>query len=97
FQGQAAMHAIGSWLVSWAIDEAPDLNFDFVNIPSMPGSGDQASVIGVVTGYVVNAKSTKIEKSAEFLALINDEANVNAFIEAEAVPIALSASESDAI
>ena len=25
FQGEAAMHPIGSWLVSWAIDENPDL------------------------------------------------------------------------
>ncbi len=97
FQGKAAMHAIGSWLVSWAIDEAPDLNFDFVNIPSMPGAGDQASVIGVVTGYVVNAKSTKIEKAAEFLALLNSKENVDAFIEAEAIPIALSASENTTI
>ena len=24
------------WLVSWAIDEAPDLDFDYVNIPPMP-------------------------------------------------------------
>ena len=30
------MHPIGSWLVSWAIDEAPDLDFDFVNLPAMP-------------------------------------------------------------
>lgn len=97
FQGEAAMHAIGSWLVSWAIDEAPDLNFDFVNLPEMPGAGDQQSVIGVVTGYVVNAKSTKIEKAVEFLALVNNEANVTAFIEAEAIPLALSAADSDAI
>ena len=40
FQGKAAMHPIGSWLVSWAIDEAPDLQFDYVNLPAMPG-GDR--------------------------------------------------------
>lgn len=97
FQGKAAMHAIGSWLVSWAIDEAPDLQFDFVNLPEMPGAGDQQSVIGVVTGYVVNAKSTKVEKAAEFLALVNDTANVEAFIESGAVPLALSAEGSSAI
>lgn len=93
FQGQAAMHAIGSWLVSWAIDEAPDLNFDFVNLPEMPGAGDQASVIGVVTGYVVNAKSTKIDQAVEFLAMLNSAQNVDGFIAAEAVPLALSASD----
>jgi raffinose/stachyose/melibiose transport system substrate-binding protein len=95
FQGNAAMHAIGSWLVSWAIDEAPDLNFDFVNWPAMDGAGDQGSVIGVVTGYVVNAKSDEVHQEAaiDFLTLVNSDANVDAFIEAEAVPLALSASD----
>lgn len=97
FQGKSAMHAIGSWLVSWAIDEAPDLNFDYVNLPAMPGAGNQESVIGVITGYVVNAKSSKIDKAVEFLALVNDKANVDAFIDAEAVPLALSASENTTI
>ena len=92
FQGKAAMHAIGSWLVSWAIDEAPDLDFDYVNLPAMPdGAGDQGSVIGVVTGYVVNAKSTKQDAAAEFLALLNSDENVQAFIAAELTPMAKSA------
>lgn len=97
FQGKAAMHAIGSWLVSWAIDEAPDLSFDYVNLPAMPGAGNQASVIGVITGYVVNAKSTKIDKAVEFLAMVNNAENVDAFIGAEAVPLALSAAGNTAI
>lgn len=94
FQGKAAMHAIGSWLVSWAIDEAPDLDFDYVNLPAMPdGAGDQGSVIGVVTGYVVNAKSTKQDAAAEFLALLNSPENVTEFIAAELTPMAKSAAE----
>jgi raffinose/stachyose/melibiose transport system substrate-binding protein len=95
FQGKAAMHAIGSWLVSWAIDEAPDLDFDFVNLPAMPGEADPDSVIGVVTGYVVNAKSgdDRQEKAAEFLALLSSTENTDAFIEAEAVPVTATASE----
>jgi hypothetical protein len=68
FQGQAAMHPIGSWLVSWAIDEAPDLEFDFVNLPAMPegSAGDQASAMGVETGYMVNANSPNIDLAIEF-------------------------------
>lgn len=94
FQGKAAMHAIGSWLVSWAIDEAPDLDFDYVNLPSLPdGAGDQGSVIGVVTGYVVNAKSTKQDAAAEFLALLNSPENVQEFIAAELTPMTTSAGE----
>jgi raffinose/stachyose/melibiose transport system substrate-binding protein len=94
FQGEAAMHAIGSWLVSWAIDEAPELGFDYVNLPAMPdGAGDQGSAIGVATGFVVNAKSSNIELATEFLALLNSEENVQQLIEAEVAPLAKSASE----
>ena len=98
FQGKAAMHPIGSWLVSWAIDEAPDLDFDYVNLPAMPdGKGNQDSVIGVATGYVVNAKSAKQKEAAEFMALLNSEANVKALIEAEVTPLAKSASTGEEI
>jgi raffinose/stachyose/melibiose transport system substrate-binding protein len=93
FQGAAAMHPIGSWLVSWAIDEAPDLDFDFVNLPAMPdgSAGDQGSVIGVETGYMVNAQSPNIDLAVEYLALVNSAENVQKFIEAEVIPITLSA------
>ena len=93
FQGKAAMHPIGSWLVSWAIDEAPDLDFDYVNLPAMPdAAGNQDSVIGVATGYVINAKSAKIDKATQFMALLNSDANVQALIEAEVTPLTKSAS-----
>jgi raffinose/stachyose/melibiose transport system substrate-binding protein len=94
FQGNAAMHAIGSWLVSWAIDEAPDLDFDYFNLPAISdGAGDQGSAIGVATGFVVNAKSTNIDLATEFLALLNSEDNVRQLMEAEIAPLAKSASE----
>ena len=98
FQGQAAMHPIGSWLVSWAIDENPDLDFDFVNLPAMPegSAGDQDSVIGVSTGHMVNANSENIDLAIEFLALVNSPQNVLAFInDAELAPLAESAAEAD--
>jgi len=82
FQGQAAMHPIGSWLVSWAVEAAPDLEFDFVNLPAMPegSAGDQTSVIGVETGHMVNANSENIDLAVEFLALVNSPENVTRFI-----------------
>jgi raffinose/stachyose/melibiose transport system substrate-binding protein len=98
FQGQAAMHPIGSWLVSWAIDENPDLDFDFVNLPAMPegSAGTQDSVIGVSTGHMVNPNSENIDLAIEFLALVNSPENVLAFInEAELSPLAESASAAD--
>jgi len=98
FQGKAAMHPIGSWLVSWAIDENPDLQFDFVNLPAMPegSAGDQDSVIAVETGHMVNPNSENIDLAIEFLALVNSPENVLAFInDAELAPLAESASAAD--
>jgi raffinose/stachyose/melibiose transport system substrate-binding protein len=98
FQGEAAMHPIGSWLVSWAVGENPDLQFDFVNLPAMPegSAGDQDSVIAVETGYMVNANSENVDLATEFLALVNSPENVQKFIEeAEVTPLALSASSGD--
>ena len=95
FQGEASMHAIGSWLVSSAIDEAPELDFDYVNLPAMPAPavGNQESVIGVVTGFVVNAQSDKIQLATEFLAMLNSDENVQKLIAAGVVPLTKSASE----
>lgn len=96
FQEAAAMHPIGSWLVSWAIDEAPELEFDFVNLPAMPegSQGDQGSVIGVETGYMVNAHSANIPLAVDFLAMMNSAENVKKFVdEAEIIPIASSVAE----
>ena len=96
FQGKAAMHPIGSWLVSWAIDTAPDLDFDYVNLPAMPeGAGNQDSVIGVATGYSINAKSPKFKEATEFMALLNNEANVQALLAAEVTPLTKSAAVAD--
>lgn len=98
FQGKAAMHPIGSWLVSWALDEAPDLDFDYVNLPAMPGgTGNQDSVIGVATGYAINAKSPKFKEATEFMALLNSPENVQALLAAEVTPLAKSAASGDPI
>jgi raffinose/stachyose/melibiose transport system substrate-binding protein len=54
-------------------------------------AGDQGSVIGVETGYMVNAQSPNIDLAVEYLALVNSAENVQKFIEAEVIPITLSA------
>ena len=94
FQGAAAMHPIGSWLVTSPRIEAPDLDYDFVNWPAMPAgsAGNQDSVIGVETGYIVNAKSPNIPAAIDFLALVNSPENVQAFMAADVTPITKSAS-----
>jgi raffinose/stachyose/melibiose transport system substrate-binding protein len=71
FQGLAAMHPIGNWLVSWAIDEAPELNFDYFNLPAIGDGEDQDSMMAVSTGYVVNAESDHADAAIEFLTLFS--------------------------
>lgn len=93
FQQKAAMHPIGSWLVSWAIDEAPDLNFDYFILPEMEGEGNQQSVMGVVTGHIINAQSSdeKQQLAAEFLALLYSDEYVEKWLGAELTPLTKSA------
>ena len=91
FQGEAAMHPIGSWLVSWAIEEAPDLNFDYFNLPAMPGDGAQDSVMAVATGYVVNAQSEHIATAVDFLSLFSSPEFTAQMVDAGGTPLATGA------
>ena len=87
FQGKAAMHPIGSWLVSWAIDEAPDLEFDFVNLPAMPaGTGRPGQRHRRRDRLHRQRQERKIPEAIDFLALLNSDANVQKLIEAEVTP-----------
>jgi raffinose/stachyose/melibiose transport system substrate-binding protein len=91
FQGQAAMHPIGSWLVSWAIEEAPDLNFDYFNLPALPGAGTQDSVMAVATGYIVNAQSEHISTAVDFLELFSSPEFTAQMVDAGGTPLATGA------
>lgn len=91
FQGKAAMHPIGSWLVSWAIESAPDLNFDFFNLPALEGAGSQDSVMAVSTGYVVNAKSKNIDIAVDFLTLFSSPEFTAQMVDAGGTPLASGA------
>ena len=67
FQGKAAMHPIGSWLVGTQQSEAPKFTMDFINLPAIAGgAGDQDSIMAVYTGYAVNAKSNKKTEVMDF-------------------------------
>ena len=67
FSGKAAMTPIGSWLVDIRNDQAKKFTMGWFNLPSIPGGkGDQGSVMGVSTGYVVNAKSAKQDQAIAF-------------------------------
>jgi raffinose/stachyose/melibiose transport system substrate-binding protein len=68
--GKSAMMGIGSWLVSDQVTQAPNLQLGFFNMPTFPGAGDPKSVLGVSTGFAVNAHSEHIDAAIDFLAMV---------------------------
>jgi raffinose/stachyose/melibiose transport system substrate-binding protein len=83
FSGKAAMTPIGSWLVGIQQDQAKSFQMGWFNLPSIPGGkGDQASVMGVSTGYVVNAKSAKQDQAIAFFKDLTSDAVTKVFVAA---------------
>ena len=79
FQGKAAFHPIGSWLIGTQQGEAPDFKMDFINLPAIAdGAGDQNSIMAVYTGYIVNAKSTKKTEVMDFFKELYSADNAKA-------------------
>jgi len=68
--GKSAMIGIGSWLVSDQVTQAPNLQLGYFNMPTFPGTGDPNSVLGVSTGFVVNAHSEHVDAAVDFLAML---------------------------
>ncbi|MCU6708667.1 ABC transporter substrate-binding protein [Paenibacillus sp. J5C_2022] len=88
FNGQAAMHPIGSWLVPIAVEEAPNIEMDYFNLPAIPGGkGDLNSVIGVLNGMVVNKNSKHIDEAIAFMKVYSSAESSKKLTEAGAVPI----------
>jgi len=66
--GHSAMHPIGSWLVSQAIDENVTLAYDALNTPLVfPGKGDSTSILGVTFGYLISRRTPHFDLAARFL------------------------------
>jgi len=88
FLQRAATHQIGSWLMADAVENADGLNFDYFNLPAFTdGKGQQNSVLGVSTGFMVNAKSEHIDETLEFLALVSSVEGTKLWAEAGLVPL----------
>ena len=76
FQGKAAFHPIGSWLVGIQQAQAPKFKMDFINLPAIAGgAGDQNSIMAVYTGYVVNKKSSKKNEVMDFFKILYNAEN----------------------
>lgn len=83
FQGKAAFHPIGSWLIGTQQSEAPDFKMDFINLPAISdGAGDQNSIMAVYTGYIVNAKSTKKTEVMNFFKVLYNAENAKQIADA---------------
>jgi raffinose/stachyose/melibiose transport system substrate-binding protein len=92
FLKRAVTHQIGSWLMADAAENAEDLNFSYFNLPAFPnGKGAQDSVLGVSTGFMVNAKSAHIDETLEFLALMASPEGTKLWAEAGLAPLAKDA------
>jgi len=96
FKNGAAMLPIGSWLVSIAKEEAPTKNIDWFNLPAFAGgAGDQNSVLGVTTGYVINAKSKKINQVIKFFEAFFSEEITAAWVKEGSAPLTKAAASGD--
>ena len=94
FQGGSAMLPIGSWLVGIQGDEAPDFKMDWFNLPAIDGgAGQQDSIMGVTTGYIINAKSTKQDMAMQFLKMFYSPEIVQKWVAAGFTPVANSGAD----
>jgi len=84
FQGFGAMHPIGSWLVSEAKTSAPeDFQYGAFNTPTIPwGKGEQPSIIGLSTGYMIYDKSPNFDVAVSFLRFFTSLENQKLWAEA---------------
>ena len=69
YTGEAAMHPLGNWMVADMRENASDIfDCDYFNLPAIEGGkGDQTSIMGVTTGYVINAKTELYDEAVAFL------------------------------
>jgi ABC-type glycerol-3-phosphate transport system substrate-binding protein len=87
--GKAAMIGIGSWLVPEQLEQAKNLKMGFFNMPTMDGAGNQESVLGVTTGFIVNGKSEHQQEAIDWLAMMSDKETTKQFAEAGLVPMTI--------
>jgi len=87
FLGKAAMIVIGSWLMADAETDGDGLDFDYFNTPALDGVGDQESVLGISTGFMVNEKSEHIQETIDFLALVASAEGTKLWAEAGLAPM----------
>ena len=93
FKGGAAMLPIGSWLVGIAAEQAPKKNIDWFNLPAVTGgAGNQDSVLGVTTGYIINAKTKKLDMTIKFFETFFSDEITKLWVAEGSAPLTKAAS-----
>ncbi len=84
FQGEGAIHPIGSWLIPNALETAPGgFRYSAFNTPVIEGgAGDPQSIIGLATGFEVSAHSDVVDEALTFLRYFTSFDNQVAWAEA---------------
>ena len=69
FQGRAAMHPIGGWIINHAKKAAPEgFEYDAFKMPAVEGgAGDQTSILQLASGYMVYRDTRHFGEAVEFL------------------------------
>jgi len=77
FDGSSVMMPLGSWFpgeMELVGKEYSETTLDFFMLPPIPGGkGDQTSVLGLNTGYVVNANTEHKDLAYDFLRIMCNE------------------------
>ena len=90
FLQRAATIQIGSWLLADAETDADGLDFDYFNLPAIEGgAGDQSSVLGISTGFMVNEKSDHVAETVDLLAMMVDEQGTMSWAQAGLAPMTI--------
>jgi len=101
FQGRAAMHPVGGWLINVAKEAAPEgFEYDPFNMPAVEGGrGNQRSILWLSSGYMVYRDTKHFKEAVEFLRYLTSVEVAKRFVNScgqfNSVPAAITKESAD--
>lgn len=89
FRGDAAMTLMGSWLLSYAISDRPEVVSDLGLFPFPPveaGADSNALLGGVNAAYAISSKSKHKELAAKLVGFLTDEVAAREWVKTGRIP-----------
>jgi len=82
FQGRAAMHPIGGWIINHAKKAAPEgFEYDAFKMPAVEGgAGDQTSILRLSSGYMVYRDTKHFGEAVAFLRYLTSPEVAKRFV-----------------